>query len=255
VNFLRGRPVTLRHVVIGAGVGFFAGVVTMAYFQWRMTAAPQVTVVPSATEPSLVTPSPRSEPKETVSVPEPVPPAAVTPPSVPVPATRPLTSTSTAPEPVNVPVAMSAAELELRNRKLDLPVKGASRSDLRESFHDRRDGTRAHEALDMLAPRNTPVLAVEDGKIVKLFFSKAGGITIYQFDPTSRFVYYYAHLERYADGLAEGNKVLRGQVIGYVGTSGNAPKDTPHLHFAIFELDEKKQWWKGTPLDPFPILK
>lgn len=150
---------------------------------------------------------------------------------------------------------MTTAVAELRNRKLDLPVQGAARGELRESFADRRDSARVHEAIDMLAPRNTPILAVEDGKIVKLFVSKAGGITIYQFDPSSRYVYYYAHLEKYAPGLAEGNKVQRGQVLGYVGTSGNAPKDTPHLHFAIFQLTEKKEWWKGTPLDPFLILK
>lgn len=150
---------------------------------------------------------------------------------------------------------MTAAMTELRDRRLDLPVQGATRGELRESFTDRRDATRVHEAIDMLAPKGTPVLAVEDGKVVKLFESKAGGITIYQFDPSSRFVYYYAHLDRYASGLTEGNTVQRGQLIGYVGTSGNAPKNTPHLHFAIFQLTEKKEWWKGTPLDPFLILK
>lgn len=228
MNRFWARPITFTHLVVAAGVGFFGGVVTMSYFQWRMgNVTPQVTVVPSAPEPSLVATPPRV--------------AAMPPPAVsPAPA---------------APHAMTDAESELRNRRLDLPVKGASRGDLRDSFNDARDGARAHEALDMLAPRNTPVLAVEDGKIVKLFFSKAGGITIYQFDPSSRFVYYYAHLEKYADGLAEGNTVQRGQVIGYVGTTGNAPKDTPHLHFAIFQLDEKKEWWKGTPLDPYPILK
>ena len=103
--------------------------------------------------------------------------------------------------------------------------------------------------------RNTPVRAVESGRIARLFFSKAGGITIYQFDPTERFCYYYAHLERYAEGLREGQRVQKGQVIGYVGTSGNAPEDTPHLHFAIFRLTAEKHWWEGTPIDPYDILR
>ena len=124
------------------------------------------------------------------------------------------------------------------------------------SFEDRRSGgSRAHEALDILAPRNTPVKAVEDGRIVRLFESKAGGTTIYQFDPTETYCYYYAHLQRYAEGLKESDTVRKGQVIGYVGTSGNAPKNTPHLHFAIFKLTPGKHWWEGTPIDPYDILR
>jgi peptidoglycan LD-endopeptidase LytH len=99
------------------------------------------------------------------------------------------------------------------------------------------------------------VVAVEPGRIAKLFNSKAGGITIYQFDPTEQFCYYYAHLERYADGLQEGQHVDKGQVIGYVGVSGNAPKDTPHLHFAVFRLGPTKRWWEGTPIDPYDLLR
>ena len=78
---------------------------------------------------------------------------------------------------------------------------------------------------------------------------------MYQFDPTKTYVYYYAHLERYADGIVEGAVITRGQVLGYVGTSGNASKDTPHLHFAIFKMTDKKQWWQGTPIDPFQVLR
>jgi murein DD-endopeptidase MepM/ murein hydrolase activator NlpD len=118
-----------------------------------------------------------------------------------------------------------------------------------------RGSTHNHEAIDIMAPRNTPVLAVEDGTIARLFESNAGGTTVYQFDPSTTYVYYYAHLERYADGLRQGNHVQREQVLGYVGTSGNAPKDTPHLHFAIFRLTEKKQWWHGSPIDPYAVLK
>jgi peptidoglycan LD-endopeptidase LytH len=143
---------------------------------------------------------------------------------------------------------------DLRRRQLALPVSGLEGDDLRDTFDEMRGGSRRHEALDILAPRHTPVLAVEDGRIAKLFLSNAGGMTIYQFDPTSTYAYYYAHLERYADGLEDGDKVERGQVIGFVGTSGNAPRDTPHLHFAIFMLTDEKRWWQGTAIDPYPIL-
>jgi murein DD-endopeptidase MepM/ murein hydrolase activator NlpD len=157
--------------------------------------------------------------------------------------------------PVTATPTIGADPLEdLRQRDLKLPVQGLTRHDLRDTFSDMRGGTRRHEALDILAPRNTPVLAVEDGRVAKLFFSKPGGLTVYQFDPTSTYAYYYAHLERYADGLKDGDRVERGQVIGYVGTSGNAPPDTPHLHFAIFKLTNEKRWWEGTAIDPYPIL-
>ncbi|CDS53483.1 Membrane proteins related to metalloendopeptidases [Polaromonas sp. CG9_12] len=136
-----------------------------------------------------------------------------------------------------------------------LPVPGISASELRDTFGDGRDGgQRGHEAIDILAPTGTPVLAVDDGRIVKLFLSQPGGITVYQFDPSGRLAYYYAHLERYADGLAEGQAVRRGSVIGYVGATGNARPDAPHLHFAIFRLGPEKQWWKGEPVNPFTYL-
>jgi murein DD-endopeptidase MepM/ murein hydrolase activator NlpD len=143
---------------------------------------------------------------------------------------------------------------ELKDRRLQMPVDGVSPNQLVRQFSDARSGHK-HEAIDILAPRNTPVRAVEDGTIARLFISKAGGITVYQFDPSGAFCYYYAHLERYADGLREGQSVSRGQLLGYVGTSGNAPKDTPHLHFAIFRLTEQKRWWEGTPIDPYDVLR
>ena len=164
--------------------------------------------------------------------------------------------------PVPTPAAVSATPTiganlpaELRQRNLTLPVQGLEADDLRDTFDEMRGGSRRHEALDILAPRDTPVLAVEDGRVAKLFLSDAGGMTIYQFDPTEMYAYYYAHLERYAEGLKDGDHVERGQVIGYVGTSGNAPRDTPHLHFAIFRLTDAKRWWQGTAIDPYPILK
>lgn len=141
----------------------------------------------------------------------------------------------------------------LRARSLLLPVEGFDRSRLRDDFADRR-GTRVHEAIDLLAPRGTPVVAVDDGVIRKLFTSGAGGLTVYQYDREERYCYYYAHLDRYADGLHEGQSVRRGDRIGYVGTTGNAPPAVPHLHFTIFRLGADKRWWHGTPVNPYPLL-
>ena len=151
-------------------------------------------------------------------------------------------------------VAMSNAVETLRRRDLEIPVEGVRSEELRDTFAEGRGG-HAHEAIDIMAPRRTPVVAVDNGRIEKLFTSKAGGLTIYQFDPSSTFSYYYAHLDSYADGIRESAQVRRGDVIGYVGTTGNAAPDTPHLHFAIFRLTPERQWWKGEPINPYPILK
>jgi len=138
---------------------------------------------------------------------------------------------------------------------LRMPLDGVDMESLKGGFDERRGGDRPHEAVDMLAPRNTPVHAVENGTVAKLFNSKAGGLTIYQFDPGGRLCYYYAHLERYADGLHDGQTVTQGEVIGYVGTSGNAPANTPHLHFAVFELNSDRKWWQGRAIDPYLVFK
>jgi len=138
-------------------------------------------------------------------------------------------------------------------RPLIIPVAGAGRRAIRDMFDEVR-GKRRHEAIDILAPRGTPVIATDDGVVKKLFTSVPGGLTVYQFDPDQRFCYYYAHLDRYAPGLDEGQALHRGDVIGYVGTTGNAPKNTPHLHFAVIRLDADRRWWKGTYVNPYPLL-
>jgi murein DD-endopeptidase MepM/ murein hydrolase activator NlpD len=137
---------------------------------------------------------------------------------------------------------------------LQMPVEGIRPSDLRRDFDDKRGGGRVHQALDILAPKGTPVLAVADGKIRKLFTSKAGGLTIYQYDEAEKTCFYYAHLDRYAEGIREGMSVKSGSLIGYVGTTGNAPPGAPHLHFAVTRLPPTKEWWKGEAVDPFPLL-
>ena len=125
---------------------------------------------------------------------------------------------------------------------------------MRRRAQSRDAGERRHEATDILAPRGTPVRAVDTGTIAKLFTSKPGGLTIYQFDTLQQYAYYYAHLDAYRNGLTEGELVKKGDIIGYVGTTGNAPSNTPHLHFAIFELGPEKHWWEGRPVNPYPVL-
>jgi murein DD-endopeptidase MepM/ murein hydrolase activator NlpD len=144
----------------------------------------------------------------------------------------------------------------LKKRDLDMPVDGVDDDDLVDTYDDARGRSRAHEAIDIMAPRHTPVRAVDDGVIAKLYMSEGGGgITVYQFDPTRTFSYYYAHLDRYASGLREGQPVKRGDLIGYVGSTGNASPDAPHLHFAIYRLTPERQWWKGEPINPYPVLR
>lgn len=138
--------------------------------------------------------------------------------------------------------------------KLLVPVQGIQPASLSDTYDQPRGTQRHHEALDIMAPKGTPVLAAADGKVAKLFTSKPGGTTLYQFDPSEKYAYYYAHLDRYADGIKEGMEVKRGDVIGYVGVTGNSDPNAPHLHFAVFELTPEKQWWKGTPLNPFPLM-
>ncbi|HEY0159110.1 MAG TPA: M23 family metallopeptidase [Thermoanaerobaculia bacterium] len=135
-----------------------------------------------------------------------------------------------------------------------VPVSGIAPSALRDNFTQPRGNGRLHHAIDIMAPHGTPVVAAVSGTIRKLFTSKAGGLTIYQFDEAEERVYYYAHLQRYANGIAEGMVVEQGTVIGYVGVTGNSAKDAPHLHFSVEVLGPTKEWWKGTPLNPYPLL-
>ena len=150
--------------------------------------------------------------------------------------------------------AVDDIETRLFARKLAIPVQGVQAAQLRDTYVDRR-GDKAHEALDIMAPRGTPVVATDDGRVVKLFESVPGGLTIYQADSGNDVVYYYAHLDRYADDMHEGLAVKRGDVIAYVGTTGNARLDAPHLHFAILKLPPGKEWWKGTPINPTPLYR
>lgn len=145
--------------------------------------------------------------------------------------------------------------VQLRARALSIPVQGVGADQLNDTYTQARAAGRPHEAIDIMAERGTPVLAVEDGEVVKLFSSKSGGTTLYQFDPGRQYAYYYAHLDRYAADVSEGTRLRKGQVIGYVGSTGNALPNAPHLHFAIFVLGPERQWWRGTPLNPFLVWR
>lgn len=150
-------------------------------------------------------------------------------------------------------ISATPSELAELSAKLDVPVQGITRAQLRDTYAESRGG-RVHEALDIPAARGTPVIAATDGKVLKLFNSKAGGLMVYTSDASARFVLLYGHLDRYANGLSEGMPLKRGQVIGYVGTTGNAPIGTPHLHFAVLRGRPNVSWWSGTPVNPYPLL-
>jgi murein DD-endopeptidase MepM/ murein hydrolase activator NlpD len=146
------------------------------------------------------------------------------------------------------------AYASLRERGLLVPVKGISASQIPDSYDAPRDGARVHNAQDILAKRGTPVLAADDGTILHVGENSLGGKVIWTADPSRRFAYYYAHLDHYAKGLRDGQQISRGEVLGYVGTTGNAPKDTPHLHFQVVRIVSGKRYSEGPPLNPLPLF-
>jgi murein DD-endopeptidase MepM/ murein hydrolase activator NlpD len=137
---------------------------------------------------------------------------------------------------------------------LIIPVAGVRPDQLIDTFDEARSEGRVHDAIDIMAPAETPVLAAADGKIIKLFNSERGGTTIYQLNTNGDLVFYYAHLSHYADGLVEGNTVKQGQVIAYVGDTGNAGAGNYHLHFSIATVSDPKRYWEGTNINPYPLL-
>lgn len=163
-----------------------------------------------------------------------------------------------APEPVftlpDLPDTL-VAQMALDSLRLSIPVSGLGPEDLSDTYTDARSEGRVHNAIDIIAPLGTPVVAATGGTIVKLFSSEKGGITIYQRGIDGRAIYYYAHLDRYADGLAEGATVQRGEVIGYVGNTGNAGPENYHLHFAIWIPADTAHYWDGITINPYPILR
>ena len=137
---------------------------------------------------------------------------------------------------------------------LIVPVAGVRPDQLTDTFKEARSEGRVHDAIDIPAPAGTPVLAAADGEIIKLFPSERGGTTIYQLSTDKKLVFYYAHLQRYAEGTTLGNHVRQGDVIAYVGDTGNAGAGNYHLHFSISIVADPKRYWEGTNINPYPLL-
>lgn len=152
------------------------------------------------------------------------------------------------------PIPLASDETGILQRELGVPVAGITASALHDTFKELRGATRPHEALDIIAARGTPVLSASNGRVLKLFNSKPGGLMVYAVDSTERYILKYGHLDAYAPGLADGQPLRRGQQIGIVGTTGNAPPGAPHLHFAIARAEDLKKWWVGVAVNPYPLL-
>ncbi|MBB3781152.1 murein DD-endopeptidase MepM/ murein hydrolase activator NlpD [Xanthomonas campestris] len=220
-----------------------------AGYWWLEREAPQAAVAPTSATASAV-----AAPAQTAGAGPAASSATAPAAAAPAVAASPSTGTAGAADAPAVAASAPSPDAASAGSGLLIPVQGISSGQLQNTFTDARSEGRVHDAIDILAPTGTPVIAVADGTVEKLFNSERGGLTIYQFDPAGTYCYYYAHLERYADGLAEKQSIKRGQIIGYVGSTGNADPAAPHLHFEIHRLGPEKQWWKGEVLNPYPVL-
>jgi murein DD-endopeptidase MepM/ murein hydrolase activator NlpD len=237
----------MRHTLRAAALAAAAAAVLLAGCEREPVRT--VVVKPAAPASSALPPAPASLPPPATA---PEPPAAAA--SAPEDAK----SGESAPTVPTVSSPRAAADADgaalLAARPLIVPVEGVRPEALLDTYEQDR-GRRKHEAIDIAAARGTRVLAVDDGKVAKLFTSVPGGLTVYQFDPSGRLSYYYAHLDRYAPGLKEGQVLKRGELVGYVGSTGNASAEVPHLHFAVFRLGPDRKWWQGDPVNPYPALR
>lgn len=214
----------------------------LALFLWmrvRHDAAESNPVIQRTPDPSpslpapSVTPSPATLPTQSPEVPE-IEPGLSSP-------------------PINKDTPLSSGFVGQIN--LIIPVKGVTPNELLDTFGDARSEGGAHDAIDIAAPAGTPVLAATDGEIARLFQSERGGTTIYQLSPDKKLLFYYAHLQRYADGMYPGKFVRQGEVIAYVGDTGNAGVGNFHLHFSIAAITDPNRYWEGTNINPYPLLR
>jgi len=159
------------------------------------------------------------------------------------------------PDAAVAPLATARDVSYLAQRHILVPVAGADMTKVEDSFNEGRDGgERTHRAIDILAPRGTPILSADDGKILRMTTGGLGGISMYTVDPDARLVYYYAHMERYNDAMSPGRAIVKGDTLGFVGTTGNAPKDTPHLHFQVMSMPADGKYWDGDAINPYPLF-
>lgn len=247
-----GRPMhpALKNVLVFV-VGALFGAVCIFFFVTLHSPLPSQTLVCPPTQAAAPTPQ---SPVPTRSA---APPATATRPPASAVAPMPETTIPQSTPPTTTAAQAPSSALAPTDRPasaLLIPVAGIKASQLTDTYADARSGGRIHDAIDIMAPRGTPVIATDDGKVAKLFYSKQGGLTVYQFDPTEKIVYYYAHLDSYTPGLVEGRQLHRGDAIGLVGFSGNASPTAPHLHFAISVLGPEKHWWQATAINPYPLL-
>ena len=231
------------------GIGLL--VVIVAYLQKRSGhyRASMSIDVPTPTPPAAVPSNTNPSPEASLSpIPE-TPPISASP--IPEPA-----SPTPTPSPTNAPPTPAAPPPSfVGTLKLIVPVSGVQTNQLRDTFADSRSEGRVHDAIDIPAAAGTPVVAAADGQIIKLFQSERGGTTIYQLSADKKLIFYYAHLQRYADGLAEGKFARQGEVIGYVGDTGNAGPGNYHLHFSIAVVTDPKRYWEGTNINPYPLFR
>lgn len=229
-------------------LGFAAVVTAVVALVWWLSLKPkpdQITLaspanenpvsVPPVADRTIQLPSPQPSVKSTIAQPE--------------------NSPQAAPQPQPSPVPEPSLSAPSSETSLLIPVAGVRPDQLLDTFQDARSEGRVHDAIDIPAPRGTPVLAAADGRIVKLFQSVPGGTTIYQLGTDDKTIYYYAHLDRYVDNLAEGRPVRRGETIAYVGDTGNAGPGNYHLHFSISIVSDPKRYWQGTNINPYPLLR
>ena len=240
-----------RLLVIVIVILVFGGLGVFLWLRARQTAN-QTTLAQTAQE--AVSPVPASSPagvSESPTSPQPSSATpAVSPSDIPTPNDTPPPQ---ADQPLVNPSPLSGSFVG--KLKLIIPVVGVRPDQLLDTFTDARSEGRVHDAIDIPAPAGTPVVAAADGEIIKLFQSERGGTTIYQLSTDRKLVFYYAHLQRYADGIAAGKFVKQGEVIGYVGDTGNAGAGNFHLHFSISVVPDPKRYWEGTNINPYPLLR
>jgi len=236
--------VLLIAAVVFAALAALVWYLSVAYWSQPVTPLPpphqtEESATPQATAPSA-TPSPQPSPTPTAQ-------AGATPAATPSPAPTPSPRAQVPP---------GDAGEALASMRLLIPVAGVRPAELRDTFDEARSEGRVHDAIDIPATRGTPVVAAADGRVVKLFRSAKGGTTVYQLAAADEhFVFYYAHLDRYADGLTEGDLARRGETIGYVGDTGNAGPGNTHLHFQIYRVADPRHFWTGENINPYPLLR
>jgi murein DD-endopeptidase MepM/ murein hydrolase activator NlpD len=228
-------------------IGIVAVLGALVAFVWAMSRRSHTEQVAVVRVPSgQASPSVPPVAEQTLAVPSPQPNVEST--VEPMPTQSPVIGNT--PQPTQSPQAAPSEPASLL-----IPVEGVRPEQLQDTFQASRSEGRVHDAIDIPAPRGTPVLATTDGRIVKLFESVPGGTTIYQLGTDNHTIYYYAHLDRYADGLKEGDFARRGEVIAYVGDTGNAGAGNYHLHFSIAIVSDPKRYWQGTNINPYPLLR